>query len=548
MVEKKYVDSSIISLEGLDHIRHRSGMYGVDQYTKQGIYLLIKEIIDNSVDEARMDPNNKHIIKLCFIKKRKTFQVVVQDNGRGVPLRMMEPIFTKPGTSGKWEDLYDSSGGTHGVGAKATVAMSKMFCAVSSRASEGRAILSLKDGKVTHSKISKSKKVLSSGVIVAFEPDENLMQNVSDFFEPDNAYDDLRSLMEFISVFVPNIVFEIYSNTTPIDYKEFLDTPENTFNNLSGKFFDLIGTTEHVAEPESYLLKQVGCNSRIIWNSGKIKQEPIHVNISSPVGNLDKSNTKDLTKKMSYEVQFFLTSDFNSKASGILGAVNMININDKKSVHIYGLENAIKNKLLNFIDDKYKDFFLSYYSLPLHLISIVDWQHATFTGQHKHRFTNNDFLKGFERSLLKLFNEKDIDYWGELFLELEEDIRVKFEKRNKIDLNLNGPDKNLAFELNTLGCYYECKSSDKDLTELIICEGGSAGGWIKQGRDINTQAIFLLKGKPVNVLQMGFNTAMKNKIFNDFVRVLGTSPNDTELNDLRFGKIVILTDADLVLY
>ena len=69
MGNKKYTDSSIVSLEGLDHIRHRPGMYGIDPYTKQGIYLLVKEILDNSVDEARMDANNKHVIQVCFIKK-----------------------------------------------------------------------------------------------------------------------------------------------------------------------------------------------------------------------------------------------------------------------------------------------------------------------------------------------------------------------------------------------------------------------------------------------------------------------------------------------
>jgi DNA gyrase/topoisomerase IV subunit B len=132
----------------------------------------------------------------------------------------------------------------------------------------------------------------------------------------------------------------------------------------------------------------------------------------------------------------------------------------------------------------------------------------------------------------------------DLYERIRDDIKEKYDRKNKLDLNILKSDKNLAFELNNIGCYFECKSSDKSMTELIICEGVSSGDYVEQLRNSEYQAVFELKGKPINALQTDFKEAMTNKIYSDLLRVLGTSPRDTELNDLRFGKIILLADPD----
>lgn len=540
----KYNESSVLTLTDLVPVRHRPGQFGVDVFEKQGVYLIVKEILDNSVDEAVMDKLNKHVIKVCFIKKGRGFQVIVQDSGRGVPLRAIIPIFTKLFTSGKWEDNYETSAGTHGVGAKATVAMSKIFCAVSSRKGEGRAILCVENGEITHHKLTEKNKDVNSGTVVFFEPDPSLMSCVVDFFEPGNAYDDLRSLMDFISVFVPNIVFEVSTCSTPIKVEDVKDTPDKVYNLLTTLPVEIITSSSHLLEPPEYLLKNIGVNSRIIWDSNDIKHDSILVPVTTSTGVIKSKAVSTTHKKMSYNVRFFITNDFSLRASGVLGAVNMVNINDKTSVHITGLIDSLKNILLPFVEEKYNDYFQKIYVLPIHLISIVTWQHATFTGQHKHKFSNCDFNVGFIKALTEQFKSMPEEFWKKLYATIADDIVIKFDRHNKLALDISKSNKNLAFELNNLGCYYECRSADKNITELIICEGASAGDYVKDIRDDEIQAVFKLTGKPINALQMTFTDSMKNKIYNDLVKVLGTSPSDTNLDDLRFGRLVILTDGD----
>lgn len=541
MKKSNYSDRNIETKTGLLHIRHRPGMYGCDPFTQQGIYLLVKEIIDNSVDESRMDMDHKHTIDICFIRMLRGFQVVVKDQGRGVPLNKLEPVFTTPGTSGKWGEGYIASGGTHGVGAKATVAMSKLFCAISSRPEEGRSLITVEDANVVNHKVIKSKKMKQQGTVVFFEPDTRLLPNVKEFFEDGCAYEELLGLMEFISVFVPNTLFRISEGIEPIPHKIFYKSPDEVFEYLNKIETKNTFITSNDINPDEYLLKKYGIRPSIVWSSGTLKQDVIDV----PAFEFTTNGNEKTTKKMSYELRFFLTNDFSLRSANVLGAVNMININDRKSVHIDVPYSVLKEFLVeNISDSKYVEFFMDSYNLPIHLISIVNWQHATFTGQHKHRFTNSDFAKGFEKSIRSKFKELGKEYWSNLYELIQEDIREKYERKNKLDLNLNKSDKNLAFKLSNIGCFYDCRTSDRSLAELIICEGVSSGDYVTSLRQSEFQAVFELKGKPINALQSEFKTSLKNKIYSDLIRVLGTSPSDTELKDLRYDKIILLSDPD----
>ncbi len=538
---KKYNDSHIQVHEGMSHVRLKPSMYGCDTFTKSGTYLVVREVLDNSVDEVRMDLSTNHVIRVCFIKKprNKGFQVIIKDNGRGVPLKSLETVFTRVGASGKYSgDGYVASSGTFGVGATVSSATSKVFTAVSSRKGEGRASLYVKDVDYIKSRISKTNKNnLESGTIVFFEPSSKLMpQTVKEFFDDDNSYDDLKQLMEFTSVFVPNVIFQIQLSSNVIDVDKLDTTPDQIYNILDSHVFDTEYYTSNDITPIDYVLKQNGINNIVMWDSGMMKQSNLLVNVTK-----DKETYKN---QMGFSVQFFMTSDKGLRNATTCGAVNMIRIDDKTSIHISTVNVAIKEHLNEFINKEYLHFFTEDYRLPIHIISSVDWQHAIFVGQSKDRFTDADFGKGFYAALTAEFDNKGYDFWEELYNLIADDIKAKYDRKHKLDLNLSKSDKNLAFELSKVGSFYECKSSDRSLTELIICEGTSAGDSIKQVRDFETQAVFKLRGKPINALRSTFNESIKNDIYSDLLRVIGTSPKDTELKDMRFGKIVILSDSD----
>lgn len=534
-----YTDDHIEHVEGLKHIRLKPSMYGCDTHTKSGTYLIVREIIDNSVDEVRMDKSVDHIIRVCFIKKKKGFQVIIKDTGRGVPLKSVETVFTKVGASGKFSgEGYMASSGTYGVGSSVTSGVSKVFAAVSSRHNEGRASLHMVQGDNFTSRISRAhKKDIASGTIIFFEPDTKIMPTTpSEFFEDGNSCDDLKALMEFTSIFVPNVIFQIQYSTTVIDTSLLTGTPDQVYNLLDSHMIDNEIYTSNTITPIEYALKQNGINNRVIWDSGLIKREGLVVPIIK--------DDKEYENHLSFNVQLFMTTDTGLRSAITCGAVNMIRIDDKTSIHLSTVINSIKNNIEEFVIGEHKEFFINDYKLPIHIISSVDWQHATFVGQSKDRFTDVEFGKGFYKFLQEAFMEMGDEFWLELYNRIAEDIKAKYDRKHKLDLNLTKSDKNLAFELSKVGCFYECKSSDKTLTELIICEGTSAGDSIKQIRDYNTQAVFKLRGKPINALRSTFNEAMKNDIYSDLLRVIGTSPKDTNLEDMRFGKIIILSDSD----
>jgi DNA gyrase/topoisomerase IV subunit B len=534
-----YDSADVQTLDGLRHIQKRPGMYGCDPFTKQGIYLMLKEILDNSVDEARMDPGNNHVIKVLFTSKGKSFQAIIRDYGRGVPLDKIEPIFTKPGTSGKWGGAYEASGGTHGVGVKVTVAMSKIFCAVSNRRGEGSAILTVQDCNITnHKVIRRNKDRIKSGTVVFFEPDPEHMIAAETFFDQNEALDDIKILMEFISVFVPNVTFEVYEGQLPITHNLLQDDPDVVDKLFDSIISEPVFSTRNMVSPPQYLLKTHGINTQIVWSSDVFQAQQIPVKIKV----IGKDEMID--NHLGFNVQFFLTSDFGLRAGNILSAVNMIQIKDKTSIHLTTVVAGIKELLEPYVDDKYKVYFSESYTLPLHTISIVNWQYATFEGQHKNRFTDTNFGRGFAKALKECFVAKGSEFWEGLHRMLAEDIVIKYERSNRLAMDISKSDKNLAFELNNVDCYNECRSNDRSITELVICEGASAGGYVKQMRNIDTQAVFQLRGKPINALQMTFTAAMQNKIYKDLIKVLGTTQSDIELAEFRFGKIVILTDAD----
>ncbi len=526
-----YNDSDIETAEGLEHPRMHPGLYGFDVHSQQGQFQLMKEALDNAVDEATVAPHRTHHIDITYNRRGKKYQAVVTDQGRGAPLGKIVPLFTVIGTSGKWGNSYSASIGTYGVGIKATAALSRRFCAASCR-QDGSAVVTTNKGVVVHTKVSRRKVKDSSvyGTAVLYEPDPSILTASDLFFEEGNGYMAVMDLVGFLSAFIPNAVFSIYEGKQWIDDKILTGEPRAVYDALNGNKGRRLFQSIQGISPTKYMTNYFGIDSPIIWESGVIRKE------------LSASDPND---RMGYHIEFFMSKDFAKRGANIMSAVNMTKIIDKTSVQNYGLWDTIKRFLLPFITDTdVGNYFETVYRLPMNMVIMAKWQGATFIGQDKNRFTDKDFLNAYVADLSLRFSELGESYWEDLYEQLSEDIEDKYHKYNNRDMKIGIGLKNMADMLNNPNAYVGCRSKDNTITELFLTEGTSAGDFVKQVCNKNFQAVFKLRGKPINPFKCDKKRLTSNDIYQDLVRVIGVGPSDKDMSSCNFNRIGLLTDAD----
>ena len=541
-----YNEDSISHLSGLKHIQFRKSQYGFTPFGKDGILLMCKEILDNAIDEAGLDLKKQHEITIHFLKLKNTFQMILSDTGRGIPLNMLTKVLTLENTSGKWKDAYESSAGTNGVGAKGVAALSSYFAAVTYR-EEGMAHLTMQNASIVRQKVDPSKGVGKTGTTIFFEPDPSHMPNAATFFDTNGGYTDFLELVEFASVSLPNTKFKIHTNTGHID-QEFIhiSCPYKLYKVLheTGAHITKFGKDGNVIEGQSYLGFMLGVKepeSLINWNSGVIERNKVKVPVTVQSG----LNCKQYAL-MGYRVQFITTTSDYLQGVKFLSSINLIKMKSKSASQLTVLIDCIKTKLLGLVDKKYQEYFQDTYQLPIHLMVLATFQHATYQNQDKSNFVDDDFAKGFYTDLMEQLGNIPNEQWMVLYQIILPDLETKWNRKHRRDLKLNSDSKNLAFGLNKPNCYFECRDTGPG-TELIICEGVSSGDWVKQHRDEKTQAVFELTGKILNSFSKGdgsIHVLQQNKVISDMIQVLNTSPEDNDLSSLRFEKIGILADSD----
>jgi len=527
----KYTSADVQTIEGLAYVRHRAGVYGFDDQKQQGQFQLVKEVIDNTVDEATTTPNKDHVTDIIFIKYGKNYQVIIHDTGRGIPLESLVPCFTVLGTSGKWNKAYSASVGTNGIGAKATAALSRRFCAITRR-KEGSAIVSVDRGEIIHQQINK-KKITDGelyGTTVFYEPDSDILVGTDKFFDEDGGYRQIVDLIEFIVVFTKNLTVRVWNSTNRVKDPDIIGKPLDVLSNLHNVKKTLSFEASCSCTPTEYMRKRYGLTAKIEWHSETFEKV------------LDPNDSND---EFGYEISFFLTSDFNKRSGQLISAVNMTQIYNKSAVHLVGFREAIKEQMTDFIDDsEIRNFFIEQYNLPFHSIVMAKYQGAAFKDQDKTNFTNARFLKLYKAHLVKTFENLGKKYWLDLYEMIAEDIEVKYHKFNDRGLNLSASMKNLAYSLNKPGSYCACREKDPSKIELFMVEGDSAMTTIKQICDRDTQAIWMSGGKPVNPFKKDYSVIRKNLAYQDLIKIIGVSPGDTDLSNMNFSTISILADAD----
>ena len=503
----EYDASSIEVLEGLEPVRKRPGMYigGTDE---RALHHMVSEILDNSMDEAVAGHANHIEVEL-----KENYEISIRDNGRGVPIdphpkypdkSALEVIFCTLHAGGKFSGkAYQTSGGLHGVGASVVNALSSsMIVQVArnkelyeQRFSRGIALGNLeKIGNASNRR----------GTYVTFLPDKEIFGNHK--FKPSRVFKSIRSKAYLFSGVEIRWKSEIIDGETPTDATFHFPGGLSDFLNET-----LNGVSTYAHHP---FAGSVDFNEKF-QIPGKVEWA---INWTPSRDGFVKSYCNTVP-----------TPEGGTHESGFWAAI-------LKSIKTYGERiNSRKSR-----DITREDLTLGSCALVSCFI-----QEPEFVGQTKDRLATVEAQKLVENSVRDHFDNwlasdsksanAILDF---LILRAEERLRRRQEKETAR--------KSATKRLRLPGKLVDCSESTRDGTELFIVEGDSAGGSAKMARDRKTQALLPLRGKILNVLGAASSKLGTNQEINDLTQALGTSLGSKfNIDDLRYDKIIIMTDADV---
>ncbi len=506
-----YDESNIKSLDDMTHIRKRSGMYigslGDGSSASDGIYVLLKEIIDNAVDEFQMRSGRNVIINISEEGK-----VSVRDFGRGIPLGKLTEVLSKLNTGGKYDDkAFKKAVGLNGVGTKAVNALSSRFHCESYRNGQMASVTFergvLKEEIRAEDKVATKEK---NGTYIEFVPD-NLM------------FGNFHYNMDFVTDMVKNYSYLNRGLTLTLNGTAYLSK-----NGLLDAVTDKLSR-----EPIYPPIHLEGTDIEIVLTHGETGGE----SISSYVNG---QNTKDggthlaaFREAIAKTLKEFFKKEYAPEdvREGVIGAVS-IRIQDPifagqaktrlSSVYTYEKEitDGNGNKILDengavqiergqtiraFINDFVKTNLDNY----LHI-------HKEVVPKLKEKIENNEKVRKEINEVKKANKERSKR--STIYNEKLRDCKIHLGDR------LSEANRHLAGK-----------------TSIFITEGDSASGTITQARDAQTQAVFSLKGKPINCYKESARKVAENEELTLLINALGME-NSTD--DLRYNRIVIATDAD----
>ena len=503
----EYDASSIEVLEGLEPVRKRPGMYigGTDE---RALHHMVSEILDNSMDEAVAGHANRIEVEL-----KENYEISIRDNGRGVPIdphpkypdkSALEVIFCTLHAGGKFSGkAYQTSGGLHGVGASVVNALSSSMVVQVARNKElyeqsfsrGIALGNLeKIGNASNRR----------GTYVTFLPDKEIFGNHK--FKPSRLFKSIRSKAYLFSGVEIRWKSEINDGETPMDATFHFPGGLSDFLNET-----LNGVSTYAHHP---FAGSVDFNEKF-QIPGKVEWA---INWTPSRDGFVKSYCNTVP-----------TPEGGTHESGFWAAI-------LKSIKTYGERiNSKKSK-----DITREDLTLGSCALVSCFI-----QEPEFVGQTKDRLATVEAQKLVENSVRDHFDNwlasdsksanAILDF---LILRAEERLRRRQEKETAR--------KSATKRLRLPGKLVDCSESTRDGTELFIVEGDSAGGSAKMARDRKTQALLPLRGKILNVLGAASSKLGTNQEINDLTQALGTSLGSKfNIDDLRYDKIIIMTDADV---
>lgn len=509
MIVASYDSKDLIVLEGLDAVRMRPGMY-IGTTGPKGLHHLLWEIIDNAIDEVANGYGNKVEVVL-----HKDGTASVQDNGRGIPVSPhpklkisgVEVVFTQLHAGGKFSDHnYKYSGGLHGVGASVTNALSRYL-----------EVTVYKDGKKYFARfesVEKNGKIHSGipvihlkaignttlkGTYVRFLPDDRVFKDIS--FDFDTVYERLK---------------------------------ETAFLN-KGVYIELIDERTNRKETLCYEGGIRDYVTSLTMDRRPLFVPPIYIEneIEDTYVSLAMQYVDNYTESIFSYVNNIPTPEGGTHEVGFKTALTKA-LNDFAKKH--GL---VKDKDVPFIGDDFREGLVAVLSIKM--------KNVQFEGQTKTKLGNVEARSRVEtictQGLNEFFASKKNENVGTIIIEKAKGAaRTRAAAKRAKDLTRA---KNSIEGSMLIGKLANCTSKNPEINEVFIVEGDSAGGTAKQGRDRYYQAILPLRGKPLNSEKKRIDQVLANEEIRTIIGAIGTGiGEDFKLENLKYNKIIILSDAD----
>ena len=506
-----YDEGSLKLLVNRDHIRHRPGNYIPDTGTR-GLHHLVYEVLYNAIDEFLVG-YGKHI----HVTIHPDGSIAVNDEGRGIPvdehpdhkMSTLEMAMTLTGMSGKFDNnAYRVSAGLHGIGAKAVTALSELTRAEVRR--NGRTYIQEYDRGVATGPVKDMGPTDRTGTRMQFWPDKEI------FGEAEFSFDLLEERLRELAFLNRGLAIVFRDERT----------------NKEASFFSEGGVAEYVA----WLNRDI--DPKLIVHA------PIY--IDKEVEHVRSIGDEQITDKVRVEVAFQYTPEDEETVRCF--ANNQYNPNGGTHLSGFraGLTRAIKNygeKENLFKDPKpeAKDF-----RQGLTGVVNITLPSPKFESQTKLALSNPEIegiVSGVVYENLSTYLEENPKISERIIAKVKQaaEMREAEAKARKAVRDR----KTILSGGGLPGKLLDC-SSHGDETELFLVEGDSAGGSAEGGRDRNYQAILPLRGKPLNVEKARFENLLRNEEITSIIAAVGTDiGNPDDISKLRYGKIVILTDADV---
>jgi topoisomerase-4 subunit B len=483
MAENQYTEDNIRSLDWKEHIRLRPGMYigklGDGATADDGIYILVKEVVDNCIDEFVMGNGRKIDIKI------KDGKVVVRDFGRGIPLGKVVEVVSKMNTGGKYDSkAFKKSVGLNGVGTKAVNALSSHFMVYSVRDGEKKEAAFVRGELVSEEKVTKTDE--QNGTYVEFYPDEQIFKK-------------FNFKIPYIEKMIWNYCYlnrglSIHFNGEKYQSKEGLK--DLLDNNMDG-------------DPLYPIIHLEGEDIEVAFTHGRTYGE-----------------------------------DYYSFVNG--------QHTTQGGTHQSAFRESVAKIIRDFYNKNYEAADIRQSIVAAIAVKVVE---PVFESQTKTKLGSQEIEPGGQsmRSFINDFLKEKLDNYLHRNPQVAEMIEKKIKQSERERKELSGIRK-LARDRSKKANLHNKKLRDcrihltdikderREETTLFITEGDSASGSITKSRDVNTQAVFSLRGKPLNCYGMTKKVVYENEEFNLIQAALDI---EDDMDNLRYNNIVIATDADV---
>ncbi len=483
--ETKYTEDNIRSLDWKEHIRMRPGMYigklGDGSTADDGIYILLKEVLDNSIDEFVMGSGKTIEVSV------QNQKVIVRDYGRGIPLGKVVEVVSKMNTGGKYDSrAFKKSVGLNGVGTKAVNALSSSFRVESNRDGKSKSVDFERGNLVNEEILDETSR--RRGTKVTFIPDESIFKN-------------FKYRNEYIEKMLKNYVYLNPGLTIMFNGEKFYS--ENGLKDLLG---DSISNDDQLYP--------------IIHLRG-------------------------------HDIEVALTHSKSQYSEEYHSFVNGQNTS-QGGTHLLAFREALVKTIREYYGKNYEAADIRKSVVAAISIKVME---PVFESQTKTKLGSTDmggdlptvrtYINDFLKTQLDNFLHKNQDTAEKLHRKILQAERERKELSGIRKLAKDRAKKSSLHNKKLRDCRIHLGDSKKERyleSTLFITEGDSASGSITKSRDVNTQAVFSLKGKPLNSYGLSKKIVYENEEFNLLQAALNI---EESIADLRYNNIVIATDADV---